>query len=37
MANVGARLARIRAGLTPAEWARAGAMAATVVGLNVAG
>jgi high-affinity nickel-transport protein len=37
MANVGARLARIRAGLTPAEWARTGAMAAAVVGLNVAG
>src|ERR1022692_820847 len=37
MANVGARLARIRAGLTPAEWARTGGMAAAVVGLNVAG
>jgi nickel/cobalt transporter (NiCoT) family protein len=37
MADVSARLARIRAGLTPAEWARAGGMAATVVGLNVAG
>src|ERR1022692_1476964 len=37
MADVSARLARIRAGLTPAEWARTGGMAATVVGLNVAG
>src|ERR1017187_2898789 len=37
MADVGARLARIRAGLTPAEWARTGGMAAAVVGLNVAG
>ena len=37
MADVSARLARIRAGLTPAEWVRAGGMAATVVGLNVAG
>ena len=37
MADVSARLARIRAGLTPAEWARAGGMVATVVGLNVAG
>jgi high-affinity nickel-transport protein len=37
MADVGARLARIRAGLTPAEWARTGGMAATVVGLHVAG
>jgi nickel/cobalt transporter (NiCoT) family protein len=37
MADVGARLARIRAGLTPAEWVRTGGMAATVVGLNVAG
>jgi nickel/cobalt transporter (NiCoT) family protein len=37
MADLGARLARIRAGLTPAEWARTGGMAATVVGLNVAG
>jgi nickel/cobalt transporter (NiCoT) family protein len=37
MADVSARLARIRAGLTPAEWARTGGMVATVVGLNVAG
>src|ERR1700689_4661887 len=37
MADLGARLARIRAGLTPAEWARTGGMGATVVGLNVAG
>jgi nickel/cobalt transporter (NiCoT) family protein len=37
MADVHSRFARIRNGLTPAEWARAGGMAATIVGLNVAG
>ena len=37
MADRQARLARIRDGLGPAEWARAGGMAATVIGLNVAG
>jgi high-affinity nickel-transport protein len=37
MADVRVRFARIRNGLTPAEWARTGAMAATIVGLNVAG
>src|SRR5579875_2626934 len=37
MADQGGRLARIRAALTPREWARAGGMAAVVVGLNVAG
>ena len=37
MANVSARLARVRDGLTPREWSRAGAMVAVVVGLNVAG
>jgi high-affinity nickel-transport protein len=37
MADVRVRFARIRNGLTPAEWTRAGGMAATVVGLNVAG
>src|ERR1700726_4584345 len=31
------RLTRIRQGLSPAEWARFGAMVATVVGLNLAG
>src|SRR5262249_9421231 len=31
------RLARVRDALTPAEWARAGAMAATIIGLHVAG
>src|SRR6266571_3196751 len=31
------RLASIRIGLTPREWARAGAMAGVVIGLNVAG
>jgi high-affinity nickel-transport protein len=31
------RLARVRSGLTPREWARAGAMAGVVIGLNVAG
>ena len=37
MADPRARLARIRDGLTPREWGRAGAMTLTVVGLNVAG
>jgi high-affinity nickel-transport protein len=37
MANVSARLARVRDGLTPREWARTGAMVFTVVALNVAG
>jgi len=37
MADVAGRLAKIRNGLTPAEWARAGGMAATIVGLNVLG
>src|SRR3984885_3703283 len=37
MADPRARLARIRDGLTPQEWGRAGAMLFTVVGLNVAG
>src|SRR6201992_3071255 len=37
MASVGAGLARIRNGLTPREWARAGVMVAVVLGLNVAG
>ena len=31
------RLARIRQGLTPGEWARFGGMVATVVGLNILG
>jgi nickel/cobalt transporter (NiCoT) family protein len=34
---VPSRLDRIRRGLTPSEWARAGGMAITIVGLNVAG
>src|SRR5580692_5868658 len=37
MTAMSVRLARIRAGLTPAEWGRAGAMTATVIGLNVLG
>jgi nickel/cobalt transporter (NiCoT) family protein len=37
MAAVSARLARIREGLTPSEWARVGGMVAVIVGLNVAG
>ena len=37
MANVRAQLARVRNGLTPREWARAGGMVATVIGLNVVG
>ena len=31
------RLAKIRRGLTPKEWARMGGMAATIIGLNVLG
>ena len=31
------RLAGVRDALTPREWARAGAMATTIIGLNVAG
>ena len=31
------RLVRVRDALTPREWARAGAMAATIIGLNVLG
>ena len=37
MTNVSARLARVRDGLTPREWARTGAMIFTVVALNVTG
>jgi high-affinity nickel-transport protein len=37
MATMTARLARVRGGLTPREWARAGAMVASVIGLNVLG
>jgi nickel/cobalt transporter (NiCoT) family protein len=37
MADSRARLVRIRDSLTPREWARAGVMAATVIGLHVAG
>ena len=37
MANPRARFTKIRNGLTPKEWARVGAMAVTVVGLNVVG
>jgi nickel/cobalt transporter (NiCoT) family protein len=37
MANVSARLARVRSGLTPREWARVGVMVAVVLGLNVVG
>jgi len=37
ISSLGVRLARIRNGLTPAEWARAGAMVAVIVGLNVLG
>jgi high-affinity nickel-transport protein len=37
MVAVTARLARIRDGLTPSEWVRVGGMAATIVGLHVAG
>jgi high-affinity nickel-transport protein len=37
MADPLARLARMRNGLTPAEWAKAGAMVAVIIGLNVLG
>ncbi len=37
MANLSARLVRVRDGLTPSEWARFGGMVAVVVGLNVMG
>ena len=37
MVNLGARLVRVRGALTPREWAAAGGMAATIIGLNVAG
>jgi nickel/cobalt transporter (NiCoT) family protein len=37
MADVRARFTRIRNGLTPSEWARAGGMVAVIVGLNVLG
>jgi high-affinity nickel-transport protein len=37
MVDLGTRLARVRNGLTPGEWAKVGGMAATVIALNVAG
>jgi nickel/cobalt transporter (NiCoT) family protein len=37
MAAAAVRMARIRDGLTPSEWARAGAMVATIIALNVLG
>src|SRR5215831_18900928 len=37
MADVSGRIAKIRNGLTPSEWARAGAMVAVIIALNVAG
>src|ERR1700749_3968472 len=37
MADPRARLAKIRRGLSPAEWARLGGMVAAVVGLHVLG
>ncbi|HEY7145413.1 MAG TPA: HoxN/HupN/NixA family nickel/cobalt transporter [Streptosporangiaceae bacterium] len=37
MADPRARLIKIRNGLTPREWARTGAMVATVAGLNIVG
>jgi len=37
MTAVATRLTRIRDGLTPAEWARAGAMVLVIIGLNVLG
>ena len=37
MAELSVRLARVRSGLTPSEWSRAGAMLLTIIGLNVVG
>jgi len=37
MASIGVRLVRIRNMLTPAEWARFGAMVAVIIALNVVG
>ena len=37
MADLGGRLVKIRSALTPREWAGTGAMAATVLGLNIIG
>ena len=37
MADRVGRIAKIRRGLSPAEWARAGGMAAAIIGLNVLG
>jgi nickel/cobalt transporter (NiCoT) family protein len=37
MTDPRARLAKIRAGLTPREWARTAGMASAIVGLNVLG
>ena len=37
MANVSARLARVRDGLTPREWSRAGGMVASIIALHVIG
>jgi len=37
MMDVSGLLVRVRGGLSPSEWARAGAMALTVAGLNVVG
>jgi high-affinity nickel-transport protein len=37
MVALTARLARIRSGLTPSEWARMGGLVAVIVGLHVAG
>jgi high-affinity nickel-transport protein len=37
MADLGARLVKIRNGLTPAEWSRMTAMVGTIIGLNVIG
>src|SRR6201992_4081659 len=37
MANVGARLAQVRDGLTPREWTGVGVMTAVVLGLNISG
>jgi len=37
MTDMAVRFAKIRDGLTPSEWARTGGMAATIIGLHIAG
>ncbi len=37
MADAAGRLARIRHGLSPSEWARTGGMVGAIIGLHIAG